>query len=514
MSADPHFMEYAGRGGTTAPTGRRRLRWRVMGWASIVLSAVLVAASLAAYAGYRRLYGNIRQENVGGQLGGNRPPKLNSALNFLMIGSDTRAGNNAKYGPRLTTQGARSDTIIMLHLSPGGDRALGVSFPRDSVVSIPACTKPDGTVVPPRLGQINESFNNGGAACTIKTVESLTRVRIDHFVQVDFSGFKNVVDALGGVEICLPRAVNDPKSKLRLPAGRHVVKGEQALAYVRVRYGFVDANGRTDGSDLGRIKRQQQFMGAVVRKATSTELLTDPGRLFGFLNAATRSITTDSELTPGVMARLAQSVKGMSAGKVRFVTVPTHPYPADPNRVQWTQPDAQQLFTSIRNDNEVRDPRKAGPAGTPGAPGGSASPGGAASPGAAGPPASGASGQPAVPAGQVRVRVLNGAGVTGLAQRAADQLRSRGFSVIEIGNAGFAAARSQVRYGSGAAGSAATLAALVPGATNAPGGAQPGAVDLVLGADWQGLRPPPAQRSGVPASAGGVTANQDPCKTP
>lgn len=483
MSADPHFMEYAGHDGD----GPQDPRWRLLGWISIALSAVMVVTSLSAYAAYRQLYGNIRQEDLSAQLGANRPAKLNKALNFLIIGSDTRAGSNARYGRRLVNQGARSDTMILLHLSPDGEQAIGVSFPRDSVVHIPACKKGD-TVLPPRVGQINESFNVGGAACTVKTIESLTQIRIDHFIQIDFAGFKNVVNALGGVEICLPHAVNDPKSKLRLPAGRHVVKGEQALAYVRVRYGFRDANGRADGSDLNRIKRQQQFMGAVVRKATSSELLTNPSRLLGFLNAATKSITTDSELTPGVLARLAESVKGMTAGKVKFVTVPTHPYPADPNRVQWTQPDTQQLFTAIRNDNKVPGRDKSGGGG-------------------AGSRGRGARVSPA----EVRVRVLNGAGIAGLAQRASEQLRARGFNVIEVGNAASTASGSQIRYGSGAADHAAALADLVPGARTSAQGSQPGVVDLVLGSDWQGLKSDSTNTS-LPASAGGVTASQDPCK--
>jgi LCP family protein required for cell wall assembly len=482
MSADPHFMEYAGHN-----SRQRDARWRLLGWISIALSAVMVITSLSAYAAYRQLYGNIRTEDLSKQLGRNRPAKLNTALNFLVIGSDTRAGGNAKYGRGLTGQGARSDTIIMLHLSPRGEQAIGVSFPRDSVVHIPSCKK-GNVVIPARVGQINESFNNGGASCTIKTIESLTQVRIDHFVQVDFAGFKSVINALGGVEICLPHAVNDPKSKLRLAAGRHVVKGEQALAYVRVRYGFVDANGQADGSDLNRIKRQQQFMGAVVRKATSTELLTNPSRLLGFLNAATKSITTDSELTPTVMARLAESVQGMSAGKVKFATVPTHPYPVDPNRVEWTQPDAQQLFTAIRNDNKVPDRRRGGAGGPSSRPSAKVSP------------------------AQVRVRVLNGAGIGGLAQRAAEQLKTQGFNVIEVGNAGLTTAQSQIRHGSGAADHAAALAGLVPGARTSADGAQPGVVDLVLGSDWRGLKSGSSDNS-LPPSAGGVSAEQDPCKT-
>src|SRR4051812_33742223 len=231
--------------------------WRVLGWVAIGLAVVLVGTSLVAYGAYRKLQGNISHEDVSDQLGAHRPPKLNQALNVLLIGSDQRNGANAKYGKAV---GERSDTIILLHFSPGGKKAMGISFPRDSMVQIPSCRSRTGSTIPAHLGMINESFNNGGPGCTWRTIESLTRIRIDHFAKVDFSGFKRVVDALGGVEICLPQRVDDKDSKLPLSGGRHVVRGDQALAYVRNRHGL------GDGSDLGRIQRQQRFLGAVVKK--------------------------------------------------------------------------------------------------------------------------------------------------------------------------------------------------------------------------------------------------------
>jgi LCP family protein required for cell wall assembly len=450
----------------------RGLLWRVLGWVAIGIAVVLVGTSLTAYGAYRKLQGNISHEDVGDQLGAHRPPKLNRALNILLIGSDQRNGANARYGRAV---GERSDTIILLHLSPGGKKAVGISFPRDSMVQLPECKSRSGTTIPAHLGMINESFNSGGAGCTWRTIESLTRIRVDHFAKVDFSGFKRVVDALGGVEICLPQRVDDQDSKLHLAAGRHIVKGDQALAYVRNRHGL------GDGSDLGRIQRQQRFLGAVVKKATSNGILTNPGRLYSFLNAATKSVTTDRDFTVDEMKKVAGSVQGMSAGKVQFVTVPPAPYAPDPNRIAWRQPAANNLFAAIRSDNQVQT---AAPAK-----------------------------RSSVPPSQVKVRVLNATGTPGLAARVRDQLVARGYQVVKVGNVtGARPSGTRLLFGAGADQQAAALAQLVPGARPAAGrGTAAGVVDLVLGPDWHGLKTT-ARPTGISKSLGAVNAAQDPCK--
>lgn len=457
------------------PSGHRPDRgvwWRVIGWVSVGLAVVLVGTSLTAYATYRKLEGNIKHEDVAGELG-KRPPKLNQAMNILLIGSDQRNGANAKYGRAV---GERSDTIILLHFSPGGKKAVGISFPRDSIVQLPTCKSTKGATISAHLGMINESFNNGGAGCTWRTIESLTKIRIDHFAKVDFSGFKRVVDALGGVEICLPQRVDDKDSQLHLSAGRHIVKGDTALAYVRNRHGL------GDGSDLGRIKRQQKFLGAVVKKATSTGILTSPTKLLAFLDAATKSVTTDKDFTVDDMKKLAGSVQGMTAGKVQFITVPWEPYAPDPNRIQWREPDADNLFTAIRDDNQVQ--------------------------------AEQATKKVNVPASQVKVRVFNGTTTPGLAQRAGDQLTGRGYQVLKVATyPGTSPAATEIKYGAGADQEAAALAEVVPGAKPVPDQTVPaGDVDLILGPNWEGLKG--AAQASIPksSSAGAVNAADDPCK--
>ncbi|WP_329251384.1 LCP family protein [Actinoallomurus sp. NBC_01490] len=449
---------------------KRGVLWRVLGWVSVGLAVVLVGTSLVAYGTYRKLQGNITQEDVTAELGTHRPPKLNQALNILLIGSDQRNGANAKYGK---AEGERSDTIILLHFSPGGQKAVGISFPRDSMVQLPSCKTASGRTIPGGLNMINASFNNGGAGCTMHTIETLTGIRVDHFVKVDFTGFKRVVDALGGVEICLPQAVNDTDSKLHLSRGRHIVRGDTALAYVRTRHGL------GDGSDTDRIKRQQKFLGAVVKKATSNGTLTNPGKLYSFLDAATKSVTTDKDFTVDEMKKVAGSVQGMSAGKVQFVTVPWGAYAPDPNRIAWRQPDANNLFAAIRNDNKIQTPAKAQKVN--------------------------------VPPAQIKVRVLNGTDTAGLAQRVGDQLTARGYSVAGIGTATTKPSRTELRYGSGADQQAAALGQVAPASSPvADQSVAAGVVDLILGPDWNGLKG--TRSTTIPKSSDAVTASDDPCK--
>ncbi|MFD0691538.1 LCP family protein [Actinomadura fibrosa] len=473
----PSPVYYADAPSPPEPPARGRL-WRVLGWVSIGLSVLLVAGSLTAYGLWRRLDGQIDRENVDDKLGANRPAKLNNSMNILLMGSDSRAGENARYG---TEAGQRSDTTILLHISPGGEHAIGVSFPRDSMVSIPSCKRANGTSTPAQFGMINAAFSTAGPACTWKTIEALTKIHIDHYVEVDFAGFKRVVDALGGVEICVPRRIDDPKAELHLRAGRQIVHGDQALGYVRTRYVL------GDGSDLDRIKRQQTFMASVVKKATDRGMLTDPGRTFSFLSAATKSIKADDRFTLSVMQKLAGGLQGMSAGKVRFVTVPVEPYPQDRNRVQFNQAQAEPLFAAIREDNA---PPEGAPAPVPAQQNGT--------------------GVQPVPPAQVRLAVYNASGADGLGQRTADQLADRGFQVVRVATRkGRPFARTQILYGRGAERQAARTAIAVPGHTPRPwSGARPGYVYLVIGKEGAALRTLPAA---VPKVAGEIRADQDVC---
>ncbi|MFB4306002.1 LCP family protein [Actinomadura sp. GTD37] len=470
MNSNPMYMEYVD---DADPQPAPRRGWRILGWVCIGLSAVMVAGSLTAYGLYRKAFGNISHEDVNAQLGPNRPKKLNSAMNILLLGSDTRAGANGKYGRSLKNEAPRSDTMILLHLSPGGGQAMGISFPRDLMIRMPSCKSRKGDTLPAQSrAQINSAFTNGGAACVIKTIESISNIRVDHFMQVDFTGFKNITKAVGGVPVCLPKSVNDPKSGLNLSKGKHKISGETALAYVRVRHGL------GDGSDTDRIKRQQKFMGALAGQAMSAGVLSNPKKLYSLMNAVTKSLTTDKELTPQVMMDIAQEMQGMTTGKLRFVTVPSGPDPADVNRVALSDA-AQPFFAAVRNDKTVPKEPKAGSS---------------------------------IPPSQVRVRVYNGSGVDGQAGRVADDLESQGFQVTVGGNAPSPTATTKVLYGSGADQQAQTLAGLIaskPQPAARGKGATPGVVDLVVGRNWTNLK---SAGAGIPKQQGEIRASDSICK--
>ena len=157
---------------------------------------------------------------------------------------------------------------------------------------------------------------------------------MDHFAVVDFRGFRNMVDALGGVPICAPEAIDDPKAKLKLAAGRHVLDGNEALGYVRARKTL------GDGSDLGRIARQQAFLSSVVQEATRSSLLVRPDKLFGFLNAATQSLTTDEQFGLGHDEGPRLEREGHRHQEHPVHHRPVQDYAADPNRVAWS-PEAE-----------------------------------------------------------------------------------------------------------------------------------------------------------------------------
>jgi LCP family protein required for cell wall assembly len=234
-----------------------------------------------------------------------------------------------------------------------------MSIPRDSWVNIPACRMGNGKMSAPSTYKINEAYTIGtlhghnsdlGTACSIKTVEQDTGIRVDHFVNINFAGFRNMVNALGGVPECNSKPINDPKSGLHLPAGHHVLNGWQALGYVRARYTL------GNGSDLERIGRQQAFMSALIKRAKSK--LFSPVTLYHFLDAATRAIAIDSQLD-GIrgLYGLAMSVRNLPPAKVTFFTLPTYPRalvdPADLANVMWTQPEDSLIFQAFRNDTPV-----------------------------------------------------------------------------------------------------------------------------------------------------------------
>jgi LCP family protein required for cell wall assembly len=335
-----------------------RHRWRrVLAVAAVVMGLLVVAGATGAYLIYRDLNNNITRADVinSEYLGTDRPTKVvessaaQQPLNILVMGSDTRAGQGRGFGQ---AQGARSDTTMIVHIPADRSRLEVVSIPRDTVVDIPSCKTSTGQSAPLR-DRFNAAFSTGGPGCTIKTVEQNTGVFIDHFVVVDFRGFENMVNALGRIRVCLNEAVNDPKSKLNLPAGYSEVDGEQALAYVRARY-------IGNGSDISRISRQQAFASSVVSKVTSAGTLLNPAKLLAFLRAATKSITTDPQLgSLNQMRLLAQQLRSIPPKDITFVTTPWLVNPDDPNTVVWDPGKIDALWAALKNDTAYPPPTPA-----------------------------------------------------------------------------------------------------------------------------------------------------------
>ncbi|MFM9371565.1 LCP family protein [Streptomyces sp. Da 82-17] len=324
------------------------LRWAALGVAVVVLAAAGIGWSL-----YKKLEGNITQDTgTAAELERyerERPePAVHDAQNILLIGSDTRSGKgNRPYGRDPGTQ--RSDTTILLHLAADRKSATAVSLPRDLMVDIPGCRRPDGSRTRAQFAQFNWAFEFGGAACTIRTVEKLTKIRVDHHMIVDFQGFKKMVDAVDGVEVCLKEPINDKGAKLRLKAGRQKLNGEEALGYVRARKSI------GNGSDTERMDRQQQFLGALVNKVKSNGVLLNPTRLYPVLDAATSALTTDPALAGLTdLYELVRSMRNIPTDRVQFLTVPRRSYTYDPNRDELVQPDAGRLFDRLRHDAPVQ----------------------------------------------------------------------------------------------------------------------------------------------------------------
>ncbi|MFJ5276841.1 LCP family protein [Streptomyces parvulus] len=331
---------------------RRRRRRRRLGRAGIAVAVLAVGAVGVGWAVYAKLSGNITSDEAAAaelaQYERERPTALvRGAQNVLLIGSDSRAGDgNARYGRDSGTE--RSDTTILLHLAAGRDRATAVSLPRDLMVDVPGCRGRDGSRTEPVFAQFNYAFAAGGSACSIRTVEKLTGIRVDHHVVVDFQGFKKMVDALDGVEVCLREPVDDKDAGLRLPAGRVTLDGEQALGYVRARKSL------GDGSDTDRMDRQQRFLGALVNKVQSNGVLLNPVKLYPVLDAATSSLTTDPNLASlRGLYDLVRGLRDVPTERVQFLTVPREAYSGDPNRDQLVQPDAGRLFARLRTDEAV-----------------------------------------------------------------------------------------------------------------------------------------------------------------
>ncbi|MGW4562742.1 LCP family protein [Streptomyces sp. NPDC004561] len=354
MSADSTPEPDITEPGATGPSqrgkgGRRKGRRAVLAAAWVAAGVVVLGGAGAGYV-YFTLNGNIRSVDIDQALGSDRPTKVdNGSENILVLGSDTRSGSNRKLGGGTDDGSARSDTAMIVHVYQGHKKAAVVSIPRDTLVDRPECADTKGGTHPAASGvMFNEAFSTGGAACAVKTVESLTGIRMDHYLEVDFAGFQKLIDGLGGVPVTTTKNIDDPQSHLALRAGTHTLNGQQALGLVRTRHGV------GDGSDLGRIQLQQAFVKALLTQVKHVGVFSDPKKLYDLADTATKSVTTDSELgSVNSLVDFAAGLKGIGTRDMTMVTMPVQYDPANPNRVLEEKTKAQRVWDALRNDRPV-----------------------------------------------------------------------------------------------------------------------------------------------------------------
>ncbi|MFD3341219.1 LCP family protein [Streptomyces anthocyanicus] len=336
-----------GKGRRRKPTAKRRKALLVAAWSA---AGIVVLGGTGAGVLYFKLNGNLTSVDIDQALGADRPEKAdNGSENILVLGSDTRSGGNKKLGGGTDDGTARSDTAMIVHVYKGHKKASVVSIPRDTLIDRPDCTDTDGGEHPAADGvMFNSAYSTGGAACAVKTVESISGLRMDHYLEVDFSGFQNLIDDLGGVQVTTTEDIKDPDSHLDLTAGTHRLDGEQALGLVRTRHGV------GDGSDLGRIQLQQAFVKALVDQVKDIGLLGNPKKLYDVADTATKTVTTDSDLgSVNSLMSFASGLKGIGPDKMHMVTMPVVYDPADANRVLVEKDKAQQVWTALKNDRPI-----------------------------------------------------------------------------------------------------------------------------------------------------------------
>lgn len=357
------------RPGGIRPTGRRRKphsrRKRILRTVAWAMAAVVVLGGAGAAFAVMKLNKNISGVDINAALGKHRPKSPNNgSMNILVLGSDSRAGKNGEYGKSDGT--ARSDTAMVVHINKKHDKASVVSIPRDTMVQRPDCAKKGGgQTVPGQKAMFNSAYQVGGPACTVKTVESLSGLRMNHFAEVDFAGFQKLINTLGGVDITTKKPIHDNSSHLNLPAGKHRLTGKQSLGLVRTRHGV------GDGSDLGRIQLQQAFIKALLKQVNNVGVFSSPKKMYDLADTATSALTTDSDLdSVGDLSGLAKTMKGIKPGDINMTTLPVQYDPQNPNRVLPIDSKGKQVWTAIKHDRPVPKSATKGSAGDQGKGGG------------------------------------------------------------------------------------------------------------------------------------------------
>ncbi|MFI0208424.1 LCP family protein [Streptomyces diastaticus] len=486
-----------GRGQKQKKGGKKK----VLLWTGGVLAFVMVALAASAYAYLEHLKDNIN--SVADDGAGTGGFSKDRAINVLLIGTDKRSGEgNEGYGDKDSP--GHADTTFILHVSKDRSNATALSIPRDLITDIPDCPtqQEDGTetVIP---GQQNTKFNESlgqserTPSCTMRTVTELTGIKMDHFMVADFNAVKTLSTAVGGVEVCLAKDIDDPDSHLKLSKGTHTIEGEEALAFVRTRHsvGF--------GGDLSRIEIQQQFLSSLMRKLSSNDTLTSPTKMFSLAEAGTKALTVDSTLADISKLRdLGMELGKLDPKNLTFTTIPVVDNPAETVKatVVLDERKAQTVFQMVREDvsfTAVKKKEKKEKAAV----------------------AARLKGERA-DASEVRVDVYNGGAATGSAQTTLTWLQNTQgvLKSTQLGNAPGELAKTTVEYGEDEAPQARKLAdlmglpasALKPGESVSNSQGLP-AVKLTLGRDFKGAGIPLVAPKEAPKDVKKVSADKTLC---
>ncbi len=448
-----------GRQGWPPTAPRRRSALAKAGYtATAVVGVLVVVAALIGYHEYRHLFGNIKSVAVAGLT----HRSVYGVQNILVLGSQTRQGQGKGFGQNPSLYTSNSDNLLLVHFDPTHTHAIVLSIPRDTMVYEPGCKSRKmiggGAVMGPyQQAIIDGAMNIGGPSCAVKTVEDLTGIKLDHFIEFKFDSFRELVNTLGGIRVCVPfkGGYHDPYSGLNLSEGWHTIHGNVALMFVRTRHGV------GGGGDLGRIELQQEFISALVQKIEKAGTLSNLPKLLKIANVATRALTVDTGLdTVGKLLALAKSLKGLHTKNVNMITMPTVIDPTDPDRLLTEEPQDDVLFQMLLDGQRWHHHL------------------------------------PVMPTDKVQVRVLNGTSIPNLAADTAARLRKLGFDVVGTGNAPPASTTTVNYTGIAQADSAWTLMTELKGS---PAGqntltepasqlGQSGPVTLVLGTGFAGVR--------------------------
>lgn len=491
------------------PPGRRGRRPAKKGskvkkallWTSGTMAVLVLAVGVGGYLYLEHLNDNITSVSDDGASTGGF--KKDQAINILLIGTDKRTGSgNEGYGDKGSA--GHADTTILLHVSKDRSNATALSIPRDLIVDIPDCPteQEDGSqkVIPGSTGaRFNTSLGQSGRtpSCTMRTVTELTGITPDNFMVADFNAVKTLTSAVGGVEVCLAKDIDDPDSHLKLSKGTHTIEGEDALAFVRTRHsvGF--------GGDLSRIELQQQFLSSLMRKLKSNDTLTSPSKMIKLAEAGTEALTVDSQLDSiGKLKDLGLELGKLNVKNLTFATVPVIDNPAEPRPVTVVlqEGSAQQVFDMVKNDvsfTEVKQKEKKEKAAV----------------------AARLKGEKA-PASEVRVRILNGGAPAGSAQETLSWLQvEQGVSKSEnAGNAEEELGKTTLEYAPDQADQARRLAAIMglSGAAMKPGESVTNAqgvpaMTLTLGKDFKGAGVPLTTPEKAPEDVKKSTADKVVC---